>query len=174
MSHAHTEFPRSVELEVITLAATALIPCAVLTVIIQIRIVTSGKIIEGGRCHRNTNAERRSLDGEEDQTCLDIKARTLDLTSVANSHRTAVTVFIHQCLCILTISLIVHVLDTHGQSPIETIAGITAQVNIIIGYPTTMCTVETIGSGVYRIDIAIVGIEHQCVSVHIVGLTIRP
>ena len=174
MSHAQAKLPGGIELEVVTLAATALIPCAVVTVIIQIRIVTGGKIIEGRRSHRDTDTERRLLNGKEDQTSLDIEARTFDLTSVANSHGATITSSIYQCLAILTISLIVHILDTHGQAPIETIIDIAAQVKIIIGYPTTMCTVETIGSGIYRVDFAVVGIEHQCVSIHIVGLTIRP
>ena len=113
MSQRSTELPRSIELILIDLAVREILVETHVGVVDQLRIVGCLQIVPCRCIHIQTDAERRSLHRTEDDTCLDVEARSVDATLISQCGRADTSVIlIQQLLGVLAVSLVVHILDT--------------------------------------------------------------
>ena len=63
-----------------------------------------------------------------------------------------------------------YILYANSQSPEETIVVVAAQVEVVISNPTAMCTIKAVGASLAPIEVVIIGIEQEHISIHIIGL----
>ena len=174
MTKAHAKLPRGIVLEVIGLIALAFIPRTIFGIILQQSAVASCEIIPGRRLDRQAEAEGRLLDRTHDDTCGEIETCTTNLPTVANHDRATGAILVDQTFTILAITAIIGILHTNGKTPVESVVHITTHVEVIVGNPAAMGTIEGVFIGINSIDGGIVGIEHQRVGVHIISLAVRP
>ena len=113
MTQRSTELPRSIELILINLAAGEIFVKTYVCTVDQLRIVGRLQIVPCRRVYIQTDTERRSLNGTEDDTCLDIKTSSFDTTLISQRGGTDTSVIvIQQLLGVFAISLVVYILET--------------------------------------------------------------
>ena len=139
VTKAQAELPRRIEFELIGFARAVLATC----VVEHFRIVGSLEVIPGRSCHRETHAERRSLDRTEDDTSCDVGTCTINTALIGHS-QLIVAIRTTQLLDILAIVTIVNVAQSDGHTQIDTIVDVAADVEVVGTYIAFMCTVECI------------------------------
>ena len=114
--------------------------------------IIGGQVVPGGGIDIQTHAEGRIFHRTGNDTKLHVDTCTINLTIVTIADNTAIgAVGEAQAFGILAIALVFHIVDTNGDTPVETIIGITAEGEVELIDPATMGAVEIIGIAIHTI-----------------------